>query len=119
MWRTLALASAFFPGLFILCIRLLRWAAPGWSLKDRILLSGRYGRERREVTRGAARPAGTGMGTGMGTGTGSDAGGPKAPRPPDRQPGLGGAATFRGNGPWLSRAQIPRGEQRPAAGAAL
>ncbi|KAM4760617.1 TLC domain-containing protein 3A isoform 1-T1 [Cyanocitta cristata] len=41
MWRTLALASAFFPGLFILCIRLLRWAAPGWSLKDRILLSGR------------------------------------------------------------------------------
>ncbi|NWV45892.1 FA57A protein, partial [Daphoenositta chrysoptera] len=41
MWRTLALASAFFPGLFILCIRLLRWAAPGWSLKERILLSGR------------------------------------------------------------------------------
>uniref|UniRef100_A0A8V5H9Z4 Uncharacterized protein n=1 Tax=Melopsittacus undulatus TaxID=13146 RepID=A0A8V5H9Z4_MELUD len=41
MWRTLALASAFFPGLFVLCIRLLRWAAPGWSLKDRILLSGR------------------------------------------------------------------------------
>uniref|UniRef100_A0A8B9MKJ1 TLC domain containing 3A n=1 Tax=Accipiter nisus TaxID=211598 RepID=A0A8B9MKJ1_9AVES len=41
MWRTLALASAFFPGLFALCIRLLRWAAPGWSLKDRILLSGR------------------------------------------------------------------------------
>ncbi|XP_074413112.1 TLC domain-containing protein 3A isoform X2 [Zonotrichia albicollis] len=41
MWRTLALASAFFPGLFILCIRLLRWAAPALSLKDRILLSGR------------------------------------------------------------------------------
>ncbi|XP_075296241.1 TLC domain-containing protein 3A [Opisthocomus hoazin] len=41
MWRTLALASAFFPGLFALCIRLLRRAAPGWSPKDRILLSGR------------------------------------------------------------------------------
>ncbi|XP_074969537.1 TLC domain-containing protein 3A isoform X1 [Phalacrocorax aristotelis] len=41
MWRTLALASAFFPGLFVLCIRLLRWADPGWSLKERILLSGR------------------------------------------------------------------------------
>ncbi|NXX66712.1 FA57A protein, partial [Spizella passerina] len=41
MWRTLALASAFFPGLFILCIRLLRWAAPALSLKDRIILSGR------------------------------------------------------------------------------
>lgn len=54
MWRTLALASAFFPGLFVLCIRLLRCAAPGWSLKDRILLSGRYGRDRREATRTAA-----------------------------------------------------------------
>ncbi|XP_074746631.1 TLC domain-containing protein 3A isoform X1 [Strix uralensis] len=41
MWRTLALASAFFPGLFALGIRLLGWAAPGRSLKDRILLSGR------------------------------------------------------------------------------
>lgn len=85
MWRTLALASAFFPGLFILCIRLLRWAAPGWSLKDRILLSGRYGRERREVTRTAPGPAGTGMGSGGG----SDPGGPKAPSPAGRQPGLG------------------------------
>ncbi|POI20700.1 hypothetical protein CIB84_015553 [Bambusicola thoracicus] len=41
MWRTLAVASAFFPGLFALCVRTLRWAAPGWSLKDRVLLSGR------------------------------------------------------------------------------
>lgn len=44
MWRTLAVASAFFPGLFALCVRALRWAAPGWSVKDRVLLSGRYGR---------------------------------------------------------------------------
>lgn len=44
MWRTLAVASAFFPGLFAFCVRALRWAAPGWSLKDRVLLSGRYGR---------------------------------------------------------------------------
>uniref|UniRef100_A0A669Q1V8 TLC domain-containing protein n=1 Tax=Phasianus colchicus TaxID=9054 RepID=A0A669Q1V8_PHACC len=41
MWRTLAVASAFFPGLFAFCVRALRWAAPGWSLKDRVLLSGR------------------------------------------------------------------------------
>lgn len=44
MWWTLAVASAFFPGLFAFCVRALRWAAPGWSLKDRVLLSGRYGR---------------------------------------------------------------------------
>ncbi|XP_066835870.1 TLC domain-containing protein 3A isoform X2 [Anser cygnoides] len=41
MWRTLALASAFFPGLFALCTRALRWAAPAWSLRERVLLSGR------------------------------------------------------------------------------
>ncbi|XP_046786323.1 TLC domain-containing protein 3A isoform X2 [Gallus gallus] len=41
MWRTLAVASAFFPGLFAFCVRALRWAAPGWSVKDRVLLSGR------------------------------------------------------------------------------
>ncbi|KAM8797272.1 TLC domain-containing protein 3A [Eudromia elegans] len=41
MWRTLLLASAFFPGLFALCVRALRWAAPAWSLTERLLLSGR------------------------------------------------------------------------------
>ncbi|OXB54501.1 hypothetical protein ASZ78_002884 [Callipepla squamata] len=41
MWRTLAAASVFFPGLFALCVRALRWVAPGWSVKDRVLLSGR------------------------------------------------------------------------------
>lgn len=41
MWRTLGLASAFFPGLFALCTRALRWAAPAWSSRDRVLLSGR------------------------------------------------------------------------------
>lgn len=38
--------------------------------------------------------AGTGMGTG--TGTGSDPGGPKAPSPAGREPGLGTAATLWG-----------------------
>uniref|UniRef100_A0A8B9TSC6 Secreted protein n=1 Tax=Anas platyrhynchos TaxID=8839 RepID=A0A8B9TSC6_ANAPL len=33
MWRTLGLASAFFPGLFALCTRALRWAAPAWSAR--------------------------------------------------------------------------------------
>lgn len=75
MWRTLALASAFFPGLFAFCIRLLRWAVPGWSLKDRILLSGRYGRDRREVTRSAA------VRCRHRAGTGSDPDGPRAPSP--------------------------------------
>ncbi|NWI14129.1 FA57A protein, partial [Crypturellus soui] len=41
MWRTLLLASAFFPGLFALCVRALRRAAPAWSLTERLLLSGR------------------------------------------------------------------------------
>ncbi|KYO33761.1 protein FAM57A isoform A [Alligator mississippiensis] len=41
MWQTLPVASVLFPGLFALCIRSLGWAAPAWSLKDRILLSGR------------------------------------------------------------------------------
>ncbi|XP_039363304.1 TLC domain-containing protein 3A isoform X3 [Mauremys reevesii] len=41
MWQTLAIASVFFPGLFALCVRSLGWAAPAWSLKDRILLSSR------------------------------------------------------------------------------
>ncbi|KAM9117551.1 TLC domain-containing protein 3A isoform 1-T2 [Pangshura tecta] len=41
MWQTLAIASVFFPGLFALSVRSLGWAAPAWSLKDRILLSSR------------------------------------------------------------------------------
>ncbi|XP_058020040.1 TLC domain-containing protein 3A isoform X2 [Ahaetulla prasina] len=42
MWQTLALGLVFFPVLFAASIRSLRWLAPAWSLKDRILLSGRH-----------------------------------------------------------------------------
>nr|XP_028563763.1 protein FAM57A isoform X1 [Podarcis muralis] len=41
MWQTLALGALFFPGLFAVSVRSLRWLAPAWSLKDRIVLSGR------------------------------------------------------------------------------
>uniref|UniRef100_A0A8D0GV12 TLC domain containing 3A n=1 Tax=Sphenodon punctatus TaxID=8508 RepID=A0A8D0GV12_SPHPU len=41
MWQTVAVASVFFPGLFALSIRSLGWIAPAWSLKERIILSGR------------------------------------------------------------------------------
>ncbi|XP_053131097.1 TLC domain-containing protein 3A isoform X2 [Hemicordylus capensis] len=41
MWQTLALGAAFFPSLFALAVRSLAWIAPAWSLKDRIVLSGR------------------------------------------------------------------------------
>ncbi|XP_062816746.1 TLC domain-containing protein 3A [Anolis carolinensis] len=41
MWRPLAVGSLFFPGLFAACIRGLAWIDPAWSLKERILLSGR------------------------------------------------------------------------------
>lgn len=109
MWRTLALASAFFPGLFALCIRLLRCAAPGWSLKDRILLSGRYGRGRREMTRTRHRyPSRR-----AGTGSRGDPGGPRA-----RAPAAGSLeprpAALRGPDPRQGRAQAPRGEQAGA-----
>uniref|UniRef100_A0A670YN04 Uncharacterized protein n=1 Tax=Pseudonaja textilis TaxID=8673 RepID=A0A670YN04_PSETE len=42
MWQTLALGLVFFPAFFAASIRSLRWLVPAWSLKDRILLSGRY-----------------------------------------------------------------------------
>ncbi|XP_026565979.1 protein FAM57A [Pseudonaja textilis] len=41
MWQTLALGLVFFPAFFAASIRSLRWLVPAWSLKDRILLSGR------------------------------------------------------------------------------
>ncbi|XP_061460822.1 TLC domain-containing protein 3A [Rhineura floridana] len=41
MWQTLALGSLFFPALFAFSVRSLGWIAPAWSLKDRIVLSGR------------------------------------------------------------------------------
>ncbi|XP_063002563.1 TLC domain-containing protein 3A isoform X2 [Elgaria multicarinata webbii] len=41
MWQALALGALFFPGLFAFSIRSLRWVAPAWSLKDRVVLSSR------------------------------------------------------------------------------
>lgn len=105
MWRTLALASAFFPGLFALCIRLLRWAAPGWSLKDRILLSGRYGRDRREAFRHRL-PINGGLGSVTGAGAIRTAQKHRAPAAGSRYPGGGGVPR-----PQESQAQTLRGEQ--------
>ncbi|XP_042298320.1 TLC domain-containing protein 3A [Sceloporus undulatus] len=41
MWRPLALGCLLFPGLFYACLRSLARLAPTWSLKERIILSGR------------------------------------------------------------------------------
>nr|XP_056721245.1 TLC domain-containing protein 3A [Euleptes europaea] len=41
MWRPLALGALLFPALFAACLRSLGSLAPGWSRKDRIVLSGR------------------------------------------------------------------------------
>ncbi|KAJ7308823.1 hypothetical protein JRQ81_008092 [Phrynocephalus forsythii] len=41
MWQTLAVGAVLFPGLFAACVRSLGSIAPAWSLKERIVLSGR------------------------------------------------------------------------------